>query len=499
VRLVIFTFLGLLEITIAAVLIGCGLSLPDQGEVAEGFTNVEKATRRTGDQVDLIRQQVHDLRRPELKELTDRLNEQTRIVARTLRKQKVDYKTLETVSDALGQVSAGLNNLSGTLDPEYLARFGDGLGQTASFLDERVIPTAKKAADDLEESLSSMQADGKQLARLLRSAAPDLKALQEVHDGLARFGDGLARMNGAMKMEHLNAMKEGFEGLEVSLKTGAEQVEDLSSYTYPVVTFNGLKPEIEQRKFWPKGDDIAWGMRKAATGVQGASKEMDRLTAELPKMRETLDESRKVAERARAAMAAALKQRDQIEPLLKQVPEQAAILAEQLPRLGADLVKILRETDKLNMVAASLRDAQKNIDTAVDHLPQTRAMLARSATLLLATQQQLKQALENRREFESAMRQTILLAEMFAILLPEFTDQIDSQLAQHERTLGDLGQSIHEVSATVPVYSRTASRLVHTARLLLLLLGIIFALHGCYLAWTAIRTRRPNETWYPAL
>jgi uncharacterized phage infection (PIP) family protein YhgE len=498
-RKVIFTLLGLLEISIAATLIAFGFSLPDQAEVSRGFQSIERATQRTGDQVELIREQVHDLRRPELKELTDRLHEQTRIVARTLRKQKVDYKTLETVSEALGQVSGGLNNLAGTLDPSNIAQFGDGLGQTASFLDERVIPTANKAADDLEASLSSMRSDGKQLAQLLRSAAPDLKALQEVHDGLARFSDGLVRMNRAMKMEHLSAMKEGFEGLELSLKTGAEQVEDLSSYTYPVVTFNGLRPEIEQRKFWPKGEDIAWGMRKAAKGVQGAGKELDRLSAELPKMRDTLDESRKVAEKAREAMATALKQRDQIEPLLKQVPEQAAALAEQLPRLGSDLAKVLRETDKLKQVAVSLRNVQKNIDTAVERWPQTRVMLTRSATLLQATQKQLNQALDNRQEFESAMRQTILLAETFAILLPEFTNQIDRQLAQHEQSLGDLSQSVHEISASVPVYSQTASRLVQTGRLLLWLLGPIFALHGVYLVWTELRTRRLNSAWSPTI
>jgi hypothetical protein len=111
----------------------------------------------------------------------------------------------------------------------------------------------------------------------------------------------------------------------------------------------------------------------------------------------------------------------------------------------------------------------------------------------------LNQALENRQEFESAMRQTILLAETFAILLPEFTGQIDRQLAQHERSLGDLGQSIHDVSASVPVYSRTASRLVQTARLLLWLLGPIFALHGIYITWSALRTRRHNSAWYPAI
>jgi chromosome segregation ATPase len=223
------------------------------------------------------------------------------------------------------------------------------------------------------------------------------------------------------------------------------------------------------------------------------------MSAELPKLRDTLDESRKVAERAREAMAATLKQRDQVEPLLKQVPEQAALLAEQLPKLGMDLAKVLRDTDKFKEVAASLREAQKNIDSAVNRWPQLRFMLTRTATLLQATQKQMNQALDNREELESAMRQTITLAEAFAILLPQFTGQLDRQLAQHELALGDLGQSIQEVSTSVPVYSRTAVSLVSTARLLLWLLGPIFGLHGMYLAATAIRMRRIKSTWYPVL
>jgi hypothetical protein len=495
----VFFSLGILEFVIAAVLFGFGWCLPSRVEVAQGFRGMEQATRRTGDQVDFISEQVHDLRRPELKELAARLQEQTRIVARTLQKQKIDYRSVQTVGDALGQVADGIDNFADTLDPGNLGRLGDGLGQTASFLEDRVVPTAQKAADDLDASLASMSKDGRQLAELLRAAAPDLKAAQEIHDGLARFCDGLARMNGAMKMDHLTAMKEGFQGLESSLTTGAEQVEELSSYTYPVVTFNGLRPEIEQRKFWPRGDDIAQGMRKAAVGVRGASKELDRLATELPKLRETLDESRKVAEKTRAAMAAALKQRDQVEPLLKQVPEQAAILAEQLPRLGADLAKVLRETKQLKEVAVSLRQAEAGVDVAMIRWPQLRAMLMRSATLLKATQKQLDQALDNREEYESAMRQTILLARTFAVLLPEFTSQIDRQLAEQERTLRDLSASINEVGAAVPVYERTAVRLVQTARILLWLLGPIFALHGFYLIYTGLQMRKQKTTWCPTL
>lgn len=498
-RRMVFFSLGLLEFAIAVVLLWFGWSLPGRPEVEQSFTSVERATRRTGDQVDFIRAQVHDLRRPELKELAARLQEQTRLVARTLRKQKIDYTTVATVSDSLGQVAEGLDNTAQTLNPDSVAKVGEGLGQTAEFLEERVIPAASKTADDLDASLAGLRKDAKQLAALLRSTTPNLAAAQEIHDGLARFSEGLARMNVALKLDNMTAMRDGFKGLESSLTSGAEQVEELSGYTYPVVTFSGLRPEIEQRKFWAKGDDIASGMRKAAVGVKGASKELDRLAAELPKLRETLDESRRVAEKTREAMASALKQRDQVEPLLKQVPEQAARMAEELPRLGADLTRVLRDTDKLKDVAIALKQAQKSIDMAVERWPQLRTTMGRSAVVLRATQSQLNQALENRQEYEAAMRQTIILAETFAILLPDFTEQIDRQLAENEYALKDLGRSIHEVSASVPVYERTAVRLVETARVLLWLLGPIFALHGLYLVWLGRPRRKRRVAWHPML
>jgi len=497
-RRIVFLTLGFLELAIAAVLGGFGWFLPSTQEVRQSFANVQQATRHTGDQVAFIRQQVHDLRRPEFKDLTEQLQDQTRVVARTLRKQKIDYQSLETVSESLGQVANGLENLGETLNPQHMAKLGDGLGQTATFLDDHVAPTASKAADELDASLADMRKNAKQLSAFLRSTSPDLKAAQEIHDGLARFSEGLARMNAGLKLEHLSAMKEGFEGLEASLTSGAEQVEQLSGYTYPVVTFNGLRPEIEQRKFWPRGDDIAAGMRKAATGVKGAGKDLNRLSSDLPKLRETLDESRKVAERTREAMAAALKERAQVEPFLKQVPEQAARLAEELPRLGDDLAKVLRDTEKLRSVAASLRQAQKGIDAAVERWPQLQATMGRSATLLKAMQKQLNQALNNRQEYEAALRQTIVLAEVFAILLPQFTEQIDRQLSQQERSLEDLGRSIHEVSDSVPTYSLMAVRLVQTARILLWLLAPIFGLHGLYLVWSN-RQRKVVGEWYPAL
>src|SRR5262249_38386717 len=118
-----------------------------------------------------------------------------------------------------------------------------------------------------------------------------------------------------------------------------------------------------------------------------------------------------------------------------------------------------------------------------------RASLRRSATLLKATQEQLKQALDNRHEYEAALRQTTVLAEAFATLLPYFTEQLEQQLAQQEQSLDDLGQNMHTVSDSVPVYGKTALRMVQTAQLLLYLLAPIFGLHGFYLAMSS---RRPG-------
>src|SRR5205085_5352732 len=122
-----------------------------------------------------------------------------------------------------------------------------------------------------------------------------------------------------------------FEGLETSLTTGAEQVERLTGYTYPSVSFEGVRPVVEQKPFWPEGEKIAAGMRQAAKGVRAAGKELEELGNDLPRLRSSLAQSRRVAEATRSALGAALKQQEKVEPLLRDVPEHAARLAEDLP------------------------------------------------------------------------------------------------------------------------------------------------------------------------
>jgi uncharacterized phage infection (PIP) family protein YhgE len=488
-RRALFVGLGVLELAVAVVLLGFSWQLPSRADVDQGFGSALRVGQRTGHQVRLLRDQVHDLRQPEMDEVAGRLQTQLHKVTHALRSQNVDFNTVRTMRDSLGDVAAGLNSLADTLDTDSVGKLGDGLGSMAAYL-EKVAPAAAKAADRLDASTESLRADATALATLLRDTPLDLRAAREIHDGLARFSDGLDKMGAALRLQKFDTMRDGVKGLEDALHRGANQVDRLSGYTYPVVTFNGIKPTINQKAFWPEGGKIAEDLHRAAEGVSAAGKEMDGLAGELPKLRESLDESRKVADRSREALALALKQQDKVEPLLKKVPEQAANLAEQLPKLGADLARVLRDTEKLKDLAASLRQAQKGIDGAVQRWPDLRKTLTRSASLLEAAQKQLGHVVEHRREYEQALGDTLALTEEFADRLPQFTHHLDGQLRDQEQSFDELGQSIDEVTAALPVYARTASRLVQAMQLLLWLVAGIVGLHGLYLVLSA-RLGRP--------
>ncbi len=479
-RRVVFLSIGLLELAVAGVLVAFACQLPGRAEVDNTFGRAEHVTQRTGKQVRLFRQQVHDLRRPELQDLGRQLQAETKTVTGTLRAQSVDFDRLRTVGDALGDMAGGLDGLGETLDGQAFGQVGQGLGATASYLDEQVAPAAGQAAGHLDEATAGLREDARQLSVLLRQAPPDLKATREIHDGLVRFGEGLDKMQDLLKAQRLGTMRDGFKGLETSLNTGAEQVDRLSGYHYPVVSFRGLKPEIEQRKFWPDGDKIADGMRKAAAGAKAADEEMAGLEADLPKLRSSLDESRKMADHTRQALAVALTQQSKIEKLLKDVPEHGARLAEELPKLTADLSRILRETERLRNVGALLRQAQQGVETAVARWPQLKTQFGKAATLLRATQAQLRQALDRRSEYEAALKQSIVLAESFSTLLPLYLESLDRQLEEQEQGLDDLGHGLDDVGEAIPEYARATNGLVGTARLLAWLVAGIVTLHGVY-------------------
>lgn len=491
-RRLIFLVLGALELLSAVVLVYFAWLVPGRREVEDAAAKAERVTHHSGTQVQRLRDQLHLLheRRPQMQALALRLQSEMRVVNDHLKTQKIDYETVQALRDALGDAANGLDGLSETLDPKGLKQFGAGMKAAADFLEKQVGPAAAKAAADLDKTAGSLRDDAKRLSTLLRTAPPDLKAARDIYDGLRNFDQGLERMQQMLKAERLDTMREGFKGLEQSLNTGAEQVQRLSSYTYPMVRFNGWTPSVEQRAFWPEGGEIADGMRKAAKGATAANEELQLLAKDLPKLRQALEESRKAAGSTREALAAALQQQDKVEELLKSVPEYAAHLAEQLPQLADGLAKILRDTSQLKEVGKLLRQTQKGIDNAVERWPQLRKNLGRSSVLLRNTQNQLDYVLTHRDEYEASLQHTLLLSRTISASLPLVTEQLEMELDDQEIALTNLDDSINEVRESLPRFARGASNILQTTRLLLLLLAVIFGLHGGYLIADARLGRR---------
>jgi uncharacterized phage infection (PIP) family protein YhgE len=491
-RRILFLSLGILEILSAVVLVCFAAQVPGKQDVQETMVRADRVTRNTGLQVQRLRDQFRLLRerRPQMQSLALRLQKEMKIVNDQLKTQQLDYNTVKTLSDAMGDAADGLDGLSNTLDAKGMKQFGQGLKTAADFLESQVGPAAGKTADDLDKVTASLRSDAKRLSVLLREAPPDLQAAREIHDSLAAFDQGLERMKLLLKVQRIATMREGFKGLEQSLDTGAKQVERLSGYTYPVVTFDGFKPTVEQRAFWPEGDAIADGMRKAAKGAAAAEEELELLAKDLPKLQESLNESRKVAATTREALAKALKQQDKVESLLKNVPEHAARLADQLPKLASDLSQILRDTSRLKEVGKLLRQTEQGIETAVEHWPELRKNLGRSSVLLRNTQSQLKHVLTHRTEYEASLEHTLVLSRTFSAALPLLTEQLEMELDDQEQALTNLDESIADVRESLPGVARNASNILQTTRLLLVLMSAIFALHGSHLVLSSRLARR---------
>jgi ABC-type transporter Mla subunit MlaD len=462
--------------------------LPGRAEVDDAVGRVEKVSKSAGRQVCHLRRQLTIVRarQPELLGLARQLEKQMRRVSATVQSKDLTGDGLEAVSEALGQIAGGLDALATTLDPKGIGQIGQGLGGTADYLDEKVLPAAEKAAGMLEKAGATLKDDAARLGEVLREAPPELKAARAVVDSLAKFEEGLERMSRVARMDNLEAMREGFKGMESSLQTGADQVEKLSNYTIPRVTGNGLRVTVEPKEFWPEGKTIAEGMRKAAKGCKAAGKELDAVRKELPGLRSSLEHSRKVVSTTRNALQGAIGQQEKLEPVLKSLPRNLARLAEELPRVTADLARVLRETARLKEVSAALRHAEKGVAAARARWPQLRDSLAKSAVLLRNTQKELDKALDHREDYETTVRHAVELTELFARSLPVLLEQMEEGLGQQEQSLGELGDSIDRVSAALPAAAETASRLLRITRWLLCLVALAVAAHGLYQLGTTL-------------
>jgi chromosome segregation ATPase len=388
---------------------------------------------------------------------------------------QADLERLRQLRAALVAVADSLTAQAATLDAAAVKKLGQGLGAAADYLEKELSPAAESAARQLEETSEALRVDSARLAELLRAAPLDMDVVQQVHEAMGRFAAGTDALSRVLELPRLGEIRKGLQGLGSSLDAGAHQVDDLGLYYYPVVTFEGWRPKIKERLFWPGAATVAAGMYDAGAGVKAAEKELATLGAQLPKVRAGLDSSRHILERSRDTLGTVLKYRHLIEPLVKNLPETAARLAEDLPKLTQQLAATLRDTQKMKAIAAGLRAGQEQLDQSVAAWPEARLALLQTAAALRASGEQLDKAMALQTPGEAARMQLAGVQDVNPVLADR-------------PTLANLGEGLRQVAEVQVMQAAAFGQFMRIARWALWLCALLLAGHGVY------HLVRPNDT-----
>jgi len=501
-RRILYVGLAVLEFCAAGVLLALVWELPGPADLRDAFGRAERIGQKTEDQVQNLRKELHGFatRQPEMQDLTNQLQKQLKAVTMYLGNQQVDFQSIEAVRDALGDVADGLNGISQLLDPKSVRPLGTALAATAAYLEDKVAPTATRAADQLEASVEVLRVEAENLSAVFRSVSLDPRSLQESMTRLDQFDQALVWLAANSSPPRMQLLKQQLKALDGSVAEMADRVALLAGQTYPSMTFTGFVPTVVQKPIWPDGQSVVQGLRQAAYLLSLGNRYLASLTEGAPSFEQAAKEARNVVFQLRQVLQLAAHQREEWAPVLRNLPENAARLAENLPKLGDGLARLLRDTDRLKDVAGVLRQAQKGIDNMVETWPDLQKKLGRSAVMLRATRKQLNYVLEHRPEYETSLKGVTLLTQTFASNLPVFTSQLQQDLAEQERALGGLQQSIEDAMAVLPHCQTSARRIIQLTRILLALLAGVVSLHAVYLAGRAFaaRPRKDSRASAPA-
>ena len=493
-RRVLFPILGLGELAASGLLVVLGLALPGREDLRRSFAAAVRVTAAGGSQVRAIRDQVDDLRRSGLGPSADRLAGATRSATGVLRMRRVDFEEVEALRDATDRAAEGLDALAGSLDPEALATLGVGLESAADVLDRAILPASADAARELEATSGRLGRGARQLADLIAESPSDLAPLRDVGEGLARFDQGFAAMDGMLDPRRLVPLRRATDGAEGVVREASRLASRAAGYSYPVIAFNGLRPKVQSRPFWPAGAKVGADMREVAAGVTALGGELDTLAVELPKVQEAVRESRRTIASTRQALESALERRAEAEELLKELPEQAARLAEALPDLAADLARGLREVGRLRDLVDALRRIRIAVESARSEGPRARAALGGTAAILRSARDQLDLALEHRDDYAAALDQVGALSDDLAARAPEFADRVEAVLGEEDRTLDELTRGLEGVEQALPAYEATLIRCLGLGRSLAWLVAGIAGLHGLALIAGGLRSDQPSAS-----
>jgi hypothetical protein len=487
-RRLLYLSVGILELCAAGVLLALVWELPGPADLRYTFGRAERVGQESGAQIRHLREQLKTFgeRQPRMQKLAGQLQKQLKQVGNYLGNQQMDFKAIEAVRDALGDVADGLSGLSGALDPKTATRLGQALGTTATYLEDKVAPAAARAAEQLETSTEALRVEAEKLATIFRSISLESEALKGNIPRLERLEDGLGWLARQTTADNLQEWQRTIGEVDRKVTGLADQVALLSSQKYPSVTFNGFIPTVVEKPIWPEGKATADRLRSSGQFLSAANRFLESLGPVAGPVRQVLKQARQGVFQTRQLLMARVNQPEELGPLLKSLPEDAARLAEALPKLGQGVARLLRDTDRLKEVALVLRQAQKGIESMVESWPDLQQKLGRTVVVLRVTRKQLDYAIDHREEYEASLRGVSVVAETLGSSLPVFTSQLEHDLAEQERSLRGLEVSIGDATAVIPQCEVHARKIVGLTRLLLAMLAVIISLHGVYLGGLAM-------------
>lgn len=199
-RRVVFLCMGILECAVAVVLISLGYHIPSPDEVAHGFGSADRVTRRAADQVEILRKQIEELRRPEFMQLAERLESQTKIVAGNIESRPIDFQLVETMRDALAEIATTLETIAtraetGDKDMTLPSDLRTTLFRSAGLLrtSSQQLGKALEHRDGYEETMRQSVA----LAKLVAGTLPFLT--EQLDSRLAEEQHALGELRGSLE------------------------------------------------------------------------------------------------------------------------------------------------------------------------------------------------------------------------------------------------------------------------------------------------------------
>ena len=429
--------------------------LPGAKDVQKAATSATAASTAGVDQVSLLRKSVSDLKDPKLKQVIERLEALSQSVAQRLKNQQIDFDTVKTVRDALGDSATGLDTLAMTIDPSIVEKVGSGLEETASFLDGKLAPGAEQAAARIESATAAAQEHGRVIKEFLERTPLDLDVLRQTQSSLKQFAEAAKQTEQSIDSFRAEKVVEALRGAAGIIGTLASAADTLF-----------LSGQAKQLS------DIKNGLDEVAKGVALVNETM------LPNIKEALSKTSAILDDISNKLETALSQQDEIEALLKQLPELVARTSDEIPRIGADLAGILRETGRIKATAESLRQANRQISRAVESVPTLQASLGRGSAILRASQKQLDQAVANRDTFDNAMNQTHELLEAFRDMMNTAKSQLVTRAEEEDRILDEMSQVCVKTRDAIPGIEAMVVCFLRITRGLFCLGAVVLFGHG---------------------